>query len=166
MWKPTRCTISKLQTWFQFNHASSNQRRRYNVSQTQGDCFAKTLTWELTYEPSKYERAVLTFPRAHSITQAVGDTAVIVSRDQESELMSSVKAPCKKPYWDLVKTSRSRLHHKFRDSRLECRDRDSRFQNLCIFLKLLKNVIITSKFKFFSKFWCFSDLLWLFLTCK
>ena len=51
----------------------------------------------LTYEPSNYERAVLTFPRAHSITQAVGDSAVIVSRDQESELMSSLKAPCKNP---------------------------------------------------------------------
>jgi len=36
--KPTRCTISKLQTWFKFNHASSNQRRRYNDSQTQGGC--------------------------------------------------------------------------------------------------------------------------------
>jgi len=32
--KPTRCTISKLQTWFKFNHASSNQRRRYNDCQT------------------------------------------------------------------------------------------------------------------------------------
>jgi len=31
--KPTR-TISKLQTWFKFNHASSNQRRRYNGCQT------------------------------------------------------------------------------------------------------------------------------------
>jgi len=41
---------------------------------------------ELTYEPSNYERAVLNFPRAHSITQAVGDSAVIVSRDQEIEL--------------------------------------------------------------------------------
>ena len=41
---------------------------------------------------------VLTFPRAHSITQAVGDSAVIVSRDQESELMRSLKAPCKKRY--------------------------------------------------------------------
>jgi len=30
-----------------------------------------------------YERAVLTFPRAHSISQAVGESAVIVSRDQE-----------------------------------------------------------------------------------
>jgi len=42
------------------------------------------------YEPSNYERAALTFPRAHSITQAVGDSAAIVSRDQESELMSSL----------------------------------------------------------------------------
>jgi len=57
----------------------------------------QTLTWELTYEPRNYERAVSTFPRAHSITQAVGDSAVIVSRDQESELMSSLKASCKKP---------------------------------------------------------------------
>jgi len=48
---------------------------------------------------------VLTFPRAHSITQAVGDSAVIVSRDQESELMSSLKAPCKKPYWVLHKVN-------------------------------------------------------------
>jgi len=40
-------------------------------------------------------------PRSHSITQAVGDLAVIMSRDQESELklilMSSLKVPCKKP---------------------------------------------------------------------
>jgi len=28
---------------------------------------------------------------------SIGDSAVIVSRDQESELMSSLKAPCKKP---------------------------------------------------------------------
>jgi len=49
------------------------------------------------HEPSNYERAVLTFPGAHSITQAIGDSAVIVSRDQESELMSSLKAQCKKP---------------------------------------------------------------------
>ena len=34
----------------------------------------------------------------HSTSQAVGDSAVTVSRDQESELMSSLKAPCKKPY--------------------------------------------------------------------
>jgi len=94
--KPTR-TISKLQTWFKFNHASSNQCRRYNGCQTESGCFANTLTRELTYEPSNYERAVLAFPRAHSITQAVGDSAVIVSRDQESELMSSLEAPCKKP---------------------------------------------------------------------
>jgi len=50
-----------------------------------------------TMEPSNYERAVLTFPRAHSITQTVGDSAVIVSRDQEIELISSLKAQCKKP---------------------------------------------------------------------
>jgi len=40
-------------------------------------------------EPSNYEHAVLTFPRAHSITQACGDSAVVVSRDQESKPMSS-----------------------------------------------------------------------------
>jgi len=44
-----------------------------------------------------YERAVLHFPRAHSITQAVGDSAVTVSRDQESELMSSLRGHVKSP---------------------------------------------------------------------
>ena len=43
---------------------------------------------------------MLTFPRAHLISQAVGDSAVIVSRDQESELMSSLKVPCKNPNGD------------------------------------------------------------------
>jgi len=47
---------------------------------------------------------VLTFPKGHSITQAVGDSAVIVSRDQESELMSSLKTPCKKPCCVLYQT--------------------------------------------------------------
>jgi len=41
--KPTRYTISKLQTLFKFNHASSNQRRRYSDSHTWGGCFANTL---------------------------------------------------------------------------------------------------------------------------
>ena len=48
---------------------------------------------ELTYEPRNYERAVFIFPIVDSITQAVCDSAVIVSRDQESELMSSLEAP-------------------------------------------------------------------------
>jgi len=34
------------------------------------------------------------FPKAHSITQAFGESAVTVSRDQESELTSSLKASC------------------------------------------------------------------------
>jgi len=55
-------------------------------------------TRELVYEPSKYERAVLTLPKIHSTTQAFGDSAKIVSCDQENELMISLKASCKKPY--------------------------------------------------------------------
>jgi len=84
---PTRCTISKQQTWFKFTLSSSNQRSRYSDSQALRRLLREhTFTRELTYEPSNYERVMLTFPRAHSITQAVGDSAVIVSRDQESEL--------------------------------------------------------------------------------
>jgi len=41
--KPTRCTISKQQTWFKFTLPSSNQRRCYSDSQTCGGCFANTL---------------------------------------------------------------------------------------------------------------------------
>jgi len=59
---------------------------------------SRKLTRELTYEPRNYQRAVVTFLRAHSISQAGRESAVIVSRDQESELMSSLKAPCKKPF--------------------------------------------------------------------
>jgi len=57
----------------------------------------------------QYERAVLTFPRVHSITQVVGDSAVIVSCDQESELLSSLEAPCKKPYCRSEGTSPTRV---------------------------------------------------------
>jgi len=52
-------------------------------------CCEHTFTGELTYEPSNYERAVLTFSRAHSTTQAFDETAEIVSHDQKSEPMNS-----------------------------------------------------------------------------
>jgi len=39
---------------------------------------------------------VFTFPNAYSTTQAFGDSAEIVSRGQENELMSSLKAAFKK----------------------------------------------------------------------
>jgi len=42
-----------------------------------------TFTSEVTHESTNYERAVLTFPKAHSTTQAFGDTAEILSRDQK-----------------------------------------------------------------------------------
>jgi len=41
--------------------------------------------------------AVLTFSKAHSSTQDFGDSAEIVSRDLESEVMSSHTASCKSP---------------------------------------------------------------------
>ena len=51
-------------------------------------------TGELTYEPSNYARAVLTFSKAHSTTQAMGESAEIVSRDPKSELLKRhVKRP-------------------------------------------------------------------------
>jgi len=53
--------------------------------QTPALCLVHAHTYhsgELTYEPSNYEHAVLTFPKANSITQAFGDSAVSVSSDQ------------------------------------------------------------------------------------
>jgi len=41
--------------------------------------------------------AVVNFLKTHLSTQAFGDSAEIVSGGQESELMSLLKASCKKP---------------------------------------------------------------------
>jgi len=51
-----------------------------------------TFAREFTNEPSNYERAMLTFPKAHSINQAFGDSAEIMSRDQKRQLISSLKS--------------------------------------------------------------------------
>ena len=55
-----------------------------------------TFATELTYEPSNYERAVLTFPKALSINQAFGYSAEIMSRDQKRQLISSLKSVMQK----------------------------------------------------------------------
>jgi len=52
--------------------------------------------------------AVVNFLKTHLSTQAFGDSAEIVSGGQESELMSLLKASCKKPY-----CLQSRMQRKF-----------------------------------------------------
>jgi len=67
---------------------------------------------------------------------------------------------------DLFKTSRPRLHQKFRDrdSRLKIRDRG--FQ-ICGFRQnVSKNAATTSTVQLYFDFLAFSDLFSLFLTCK
>ena len=110
--KPTR-TISKQQTWFKFTLASTNQKQALQrLPNLRRLLREHTFTRELAYEPSNYERAALTFPRVHSITQAVRDSAGIMSRDQKSEPMSShlsvmQKSPSEAIYDPTTKRNRS-----------------------------------------------------------
>jgi len=73
--RQTRCTISRRHTWFKFTLASSNQKQVFMpLSRLRHLLHKHAFSSELTYEPSNYERVVLTFPKANATTQAFRDS--------------------------------------------------------------------------------------------
>ena len=89
--KPTRCTISKQQTWSQFTHYIIQPNTGVQATATVKAPASQAHFFQLLFihHPSNAEHEVLTFPKAHSSTQAFGDSAQIALSDLECEVMSS-----------------------------------------------------------------------------